>query len=1052
MKFITKIITVSFVTVVLPFTGMAQDFNSLTNQKGFEISQEGGVVAKLMKLQNFSKQHKDVPIYDPQQRLLSQLGINPKNNLTTYGNDYQFYGGTNYKGNNIPLASVTDALGNTYITGASSNETQPAGDFFTLKVSPSGTILWQVREPAIKYAVETGMILVLDISGNLIVSGISWNGNDMDIQTLKYNTADGTKIWEDTYDAANNGIDAPTAMTVDATGNIYITGISYSGVSLDYITLKYSAAGDLMWDMREGAGNNTWNEPTAITLDVTGNIIVTGYSPNPDGWLNYHTIKYNTNGEEIWTQDYNYVSTAPENPSDVTNSVPYAITTDTDDNIYVTGEFDTFVGHFGTIKYNAAGVMQWVQDYKSDADRTQAFKIATKDNVIYVLGTHRGGFANDGNVLIAYSLTGEVNWMQETTDLIDAFNPELLFDTNNNIIVAARGMTPGAEEGIIDTAARAKKYSPTGELLGRADFVISSPESTATLMTMAGAGLDSDGNIYFAVNSYYTEQGAVFETVKSAFGTTSPNAIWNTTYANLGTSHASMLNSFQDNNGGTISTGRYYNFADGILNPNFFVVKHNATGDISWKKVYNTANGNPANGIIGKSDNDGNIFICLLPDEGQTALTIKKIAPTGAELWATEVELINPQVYVMEASQDGSLYLGGVARQTETATHSSFTAIKLSATGEEIWRSYKDSPNTTDNVYGINAGKINIEGDFILTGVLGTGSMVSQDVDLTIVKFNNDGTPAWITSVPVTDSSSSGTDLLINSEGEIYTNGFASNNTTFRENIVTAKLNADGTLLWAKEYGEANKNERSYTLKQFSNGDIAVSGYSLAMNDIINNTLIKYNAGGNEVWTFASEDMRFYNDFHIDGSDKCYIMTQMIINPFPHKIFNAPFPTATLIVIDDAGNGEEEFFVGPEYAEFYGERLIPHQDDRLLLAGSAANQAFYEGLYFFETQHDGTLGVDTHTPVKEQNYLGQNYPNPAVSTTNIPFYLVQGGKASIKLYNSQGRFIKEIANDSFSVGQNSITFETTGLSEGIYFYQITAGKFKQARKMVITQK
>lgn len=1051
MKFITKIITVTFVTAALPFTGAAQDFNSLTNQKGFEISQKDGILAKLMKLQDFNRQNKNIPVYDPHQKLLSQLGINQTNNLTTYGNDYQFYGGTNSKGNNIPLAAVTDAIGNTYITGASSNETQPAGDFFTMKVSPSGTILWQVREPAVKYAVETGMLLLLDNSGNLIVSGTSWNGNDMDIQTINYNSADGSKIWESTYDAANNGIDAPTAMTTDTSGNIFITGISYSGVSLDYITLKYNATGSLMWNMREGAGDATWNEPTAITLDTAGNVIVTGYSPNPDGWLNYHTIKYNTNGEEIWTQDYNYASTAPENPSDVTNSVPYAITTDSDNNIYIAGEFDTFVGHFGTIKYNADGAIQWTQDYKSGTDRTQAFKIAVKDDILYVSGTHRGGFSNDGNVLISYSLTGEVNWVQETTDFIDSFDAELLFDDNNNIIVAARGLTPGPD-GLLDTAVRAKKYSTAGEVLGRADFVISSPEGTAGIKTMAGAGLDNDGNIYFAINTYYTTMGAVFETVKSAFGTASPDVTWNNLYSNLGASHASMLYSFQDNNGGTVSTGTYYDFIDGALIPNYFIIKHNATGNLSWEKVYSATNGNPANGIIGRADNDGNIFVCLLPPIGETALTIKKMSPAGTELWTTELELINAEVYIMEASQDGSLYLGGTTKQTETATHSSFTAIKLSPLGEIIWKNYKDSPNTADNIYGINAGKINTAGDFILTGVLGTGNMISQDVDLTVVKFNNSGTPAWLTTVPVAACSSSGTDLLINNDGAIYTNGFASNNTTFKENIVTAKLNADGTLIWAKEYGEANKNERSYTLKQFSNGDIAVSGYSLAPNDEIKNAIIRYNADGNEVWTFASEAMRYYDDFHIDGSDKCYIMNQILINPFPHKIYRSPFPIATLIVVDDTGNGEEEFFIGPEYAEFFGKRLIPHQDNRLLLVGSIAVQSFYEGLHFFETEHDGTLAVDKHTPVKEKNYLGQNYPNPVVNVTNIPFFLVNEGKASIKLYNNQGRFITEIANDYYNAGQNNIPFETTSLSEGIYFYQITAGKFKQARKMIVSPK
>lgn len=228
-------------------------------------------------------------------------------------------------------------------------------------------------------------------------------------------------------------------------------------------------------------------------------------------------------------------------------------------------------------------------------------------------------------------------------------------------------------------------------------------------------------------------------------------------------------------------------------------------------------------------------------------------------------------------------------------------------------------------------------------------------------------------------------------------------------------------------------------------------GYSLALNGDINNTLVKYNASGEELWNFASENMHYYNDFHIDASDVSYIMNQVLIDPFPHKIFNQPFPIASLIKIDKDGQSKgETFFNGPEYAEFFGERLIPHSDGRLLLAGSVGNQSFFKGLYFFETEHDATLGLSHDlSSSKTKDTLGQNYPNPVSNNTTIPFNLINSGKIVIRLYNTQGGLIREITSAVYPSGRHLVTFDTKGLPTGIYFYQLESSGIKQAKKMIV---
>lgn len=1050
MKFTFKTILALTAAAALHTVATAQGV-ALKEQNGYQMSKTSGSISLLTRWSAFKPDYGNAAVIDPQQKMLLRLGIRIPESIP-FSNNYEFYGGEAYKGNNVPYASVTDAAGNTYVTGASSNEGQPAGDFFTLKIGPDGQTLWQKREQAAKYAVEYGMHIAFDNSGNIVVSGLKWNGNDMDIRLIKY-AADGTKVWDTIFDKGVEGLEIPNAMTIDVHGNIYVTGIGWSGTSVDYLTIKYNSNGVEQWHRTENpAGEESWNEATAVAADTDGNVIVTGYSPNPEGWLNYHTVKYGPEGAKLWEQAYNYESTDQDNISAVTNSVPRAITTDADGNIYVTGTFDTFLNRIGTIKYNPSGQQQWVQTYKSGSEVTLGWKIGLNNNTLYVAGSHLGGFADDGTVLLSYNTDGTQNWVNETTDLIETNNAILSFDSGGNIITSANGMTPGAEEWEQDVAARAYKYSSEGALLGQAAFVISTTGGTATMNGMAGTGVDNNGNVYLSVNSFYSENGAVFETVKSGFGNTPPETIWNAIYSNTGSPAASMLNSFGDNNGNTISTGSYYTFSDGMLNTNYFIVKHNAEGDVAWNVVYNAENGNPADGIIGSTDANGNVYICLLPgfEQYPPVLKVIKLSPEANQLWSAEIELNNPSVYIVQPQPDGSVYLGGTAKETEQSSTPSFVGIRLNADGSEAWKTYMPGIGE-NNIYQINAGKVNSNGELILTGAHGSGSFMSQQVNLTTVQFKADGTPGWITPVNIEGESSSGTDLYIAPDGSIYVNGFTQNYETFYENIITAKISATGEVQWYDTFGDTEKNERSYTLKPFSNGDVGVIGYSLANNGDIHNVLLKYSPEGNLIWDFASENMRYYNDFHIDGSDVCYIMDQVIIDPFPHKIFNLPFPIASVITVDENGqNSNEEFMVGPEYAEFFGERLVPHTDGRLLLAGSVSNQAFYEGIYFFETEHDGTLSLPgVQMPDTARNILGQNYPNPVHNNTTIPFTLVNGGKAVLKLYNLQGRLITEIANDTYPAGKSTITFDNKGLAPGIYFYQIESDGFKQARKMII---
>ena len=287
------------------------------------------------------------------------------------------------------------------MTGASRIDAGSNYDYLTVKYDSAGQEQWVASYNGPGNAFDFAFAIAVDSSGNVYVTGES-SGLDSayDYATIKYNSM-GQEQWVVRYNGPANYDDVAEAITLDSSANVYVTGYSYGvgDMGVDYATIKYNSAGQEQWVARYNGGTRSDDYATAIAVDSSGNVYVTGDSLgvgdlNPD----YATIKYDFAGQQQWVSRYD----GPANAADSAK----AIAVDSSGNVYVTGESagQGTRNDFATVKYNSTGHEQWVVRYNGPAngdDQAKAIAIDTSGNV-YVTGQSLDPNNGDDYVTIKY--------------------------------------------------------------------------------------------------------------------------------------------------------------------------------------------------------------------------------------------------------------------------------------------------------------------------------------------------------------------------------------------------------------------------------------------------------------------------------------------------------------------------------------------------------------------------------------------------------------------------------------------------------------------------
>jgi hypothetical protein len=393
-----------------------------------------------------------------------------------------------------------DCVGNVYVTGET-YDTLTSYNYATIKYYPSGDTAWVRSYNGPANATDAATALAVDDSGNIFVTGRSSGvGTGFDYTTIKYDTH-GNQLWIRSYDGPGSGEDWPLAIAVDDSGNVYATGRSYDSVTLnDFTTIKYSSDGDTVWVRRyNGLSQDADDIATSVCVDDWGNVYVAGYSSGSGSSWDFATIKYHSNGDTAWVRRYD----GPGNSHDGV----YAMAVDDYGNVYVTGP-SWGIGtesDYATIKYHSNGDTAWVRRYGEPGEEGESgLAIAVDDsgNICVTGASSVGGYCT-----IKYDSDGNQLWVRYYGGFSrnDAA-VDIALDDSGSIYVTGHSTGPGTNYDYATI-----KYYPNGETTWIGRYYGQPGHSKDQALAIA---IDSHRSVYVTGVSNSSETWFDYATIK----------------------------------------------------------------------------------------------------------------------------------------------------------------------------------------------------------------------------------------------------------------------------------------------------------------------------------------------------------------------------------------------------------------------------------------------------------------------------------------------------------------------------------------------------------
>jgi len=711
----------------------------------------------------------------------------------------------------------------------------------------------------------------------------------------KTNAAGGYKWAQRVGTAA--GDDQVNKVVVDSGGNIYITGKFYGALTLGNITLTSAGSADIfiakldfngnfLWAKRAGSSHATLeDEGIAITLDTTGNVYVTGAFAGTAGFGATSLVSAGDTDIFVTKLDSNGVFLAAWRDGGANKDVAKGIGIDGSGNVVVTGEFQTqtvigsntfnAAGGGGdkdvfVARYNNAGVLSWALRFGGSAGVEESGGVAVESGgSSYVHGTFWGTVnfgaatltsAGGSDVFVLrLDVGGDVLWAKRAGGTGNDTASAIRFGGTGQIYTTGhfQGSVTLAG-GTLNSAGASDVYGVVFNTAGTVTHAASGGGATSDLgMDLA---LDADGRV--VIVGAFTGSATFGGTTLSSGGFEDA-FVWR---------YVPPLPTIAICVGGTLadSTGRLASDSAGNLylsgvfsgsiqigsftlnslgGADFFVAKFNASGTAVWAVRGGSASNDTVPSLA--RDVGGNLYVAGnlggAATLGSSSLGlggfVAKLDPNGNFLWATQigtsssrpmsVQVGSSQVYVL-GEYTASMTLGATTL-TPVGGNDIYVTRLSQSTGAFVWAKSIGSASS-DYVESLAVDKddgLYAVGHFYSPLTIGSTTLTSSGgADGMVFKMDQNGNHLWATRIGGV-ARDYAKRVAVNSNNEAYVAGTFSGTPTYGPSTITSaggldmfvvKLSSSGTILWARSGGGTGDDEG--TGVAVSSADrVAVGGY-----------------------------------------------------------------------------------------------------------------------------------------------------------------------------------------------------------------------------------
>ncbi|MDD5529526.1 MAG: T9SS type A sorting domain-containing protein [bacterium] len=458
--------------------------------------------------------------------------------------------------------------------------------------------------------------------------------------------------------------------------------------------------------------------------------------------------------------------------------------------------------------------------------------------------------------------------------------------------------------------------------------------------------------------------------------------------------------------------------------------------DTLWTKTYG-GNSNDYGNSVQQTSDSGFIITGWTYSFGAGDLDVYlvKTNSSGDTLWTRTFGGTNGDwgLSVQQTFDGGFIITGSTCSfGVNTPNFSNVYLVRTDSSGDTLWT--RTFGETFDD-YG-NSVQQTQDSGFIIAEV--TLSGVGYN-DAYLIKTNSSGALLWTNSYGGTFDDY-GYSVKQASDGGFIITGYTSST---GGDVYLIRTDSSGGMLWARTFG-GTKGDCGNSVQQTKDGGFIVAGATTSFgtgNDDV--YLIKTNSSGDTIWTRTySRGVCNYGNSVQQTCDSGFIIAGTT-NSFAAGISDS----CDVYLVRTNSLGDTlwtKTLGGTKYDD--GCSVQQTSDGGFIVVGITTSfGAGGSDVYLIRLGKE--TAVEENSNIKTQNTKLEISQNPFIKSTIIKYCIPVRTQVILSVYDISGSCVKTLINGEKEAGSYSINLKD--LKTGVYFVRLTAGTFKETKKLVL---